>query len=1063
MPSKYRIKLKNDRIVGPFNIKQVVELFSKGHINGEEQAQVFPTGDWKPIHQNKNLKAAIQDAAKGNKQRSSGDSTVVRLNVAKLKEEQKEALKKQKEIDKKKKLEELEKQSQEAEHQEFKFTREEPSQLVDYDELEKKFKESEPDPVAIIEAEENDSGVEKTRVIKRPKLNQDVDKTQVNPDALKWLKEQEKKEKEALLQKKQEEENKKRQEEEAKAEEVDFDESTQVVDLSVLKKVRKEARSLEKELITIDDEEDRKDKTATIHYEIEEEEDEPKKKKISPIVAFAFVAILWFLLDDDPDQAKQFEPQYLRVVPIITYEVSDPQKADDLFRKGMVSYNSGTYLGKVKASDFFRQSIEYKFKDNPALGMLILTHGELFSNVSNKSKGAATLFNLIKITRSTVYKNLNVAMGSALFYKNNGKINSAINLVENYLRVGDPSLKLLSLYLSLAIDVGDLVKAKKVMDKIIQYPNRPLEAYLAISRYYTLDEKYEEGKKVILEGLQNFPSSVALLLAYCEYLLREEDFQNYAATLKKIEGLKYEGSPTYYAQYLEYVGILSAYNKDTKTAAVLFKLALKINDTDSLRSKLASLDVGGGQLAENLILESKAIDLIRKSRKLKKEKKWEEAFKTAIEAVDLPVNFLPANINLVQLQIQRGFYESAIDTLSFLKKEHPVHPGINFSLIKALYESNKLDEAQVEVGTISNSILRTHPLYESTVGHFYEKSKQYVLAIKFLNQSVAKNPLRDQDYFLMAKIYFKSRQYTESKAKLAEAITLDPLNIEYKSLYANILFELEGADTAIGYLQQALEVNKDNPRLLGDTATFYYRNGQIAQFREIKEKVEKLNSEDPAFYEFMIKAAQIEEKTEDLISNAIKLLEVNPGDVETRMLLGKTLANVGRYQDALYQLNEVTKRLSTYPRVYYLIAKIYIQMKNYKSAIEAAKQERDNNPKIYNGHYILGETYRLGGKFTDASKNLEKAISINPKNVESLMSLGWIKLSQRDYDIARELYLRAKRQEPSNPHIRKQLGFIYQGIGQSGLAIEEFSTYLKLFPNAPDRDQVQNQIRALSR
>ena len=79
------------------------------------------------------------------------------------------------------------------------------------------------------------------------------------------------------------------------------------------------------------------------------------------------------------------------------------------------------------------------------------------------------------------------------------------------------------------------------------------------------------------------------------------------------------------------------------------------------------------------------------------------------------------------------------------------------------------------------------------------------------------------------------------------------------------------------------------------------------------------------------------------------------------------------------------------------------------------------------------------------------------------MSLGWIKLSQRDYDIARELYLRAKRQEPSNPQIRKQLGFIYQGIGQSGLAIEEFSTYLKLFPNAPDRAQVQNQIRALSR
>ena len=43
---KYRIKLKSGRIVGPFVPKQIGELYSKNHIDGTEDAQVFPGGAW---------------------------------------------------------------------------------------------------------------------------------------------------------------------------------------------------------------------------------------------------------------------------------------------------------------------------------------------------------------------------------------------------------------------------------------------------------------------------------------------------------------------------------------------------------------------------------------------------------------------------------------------------------------------------------------------------------------------------------------------------------------------------------------------------------------------------------------------------------------------------------------------------------------------------------------------------------------------------------------------------------------------------------------------------------
>ena len=75
-------------------------------------------------------------------------------------------------------------------------------------------------------------------------------------------------------------------------------------------------------------------------------------------------------------------------------------------------------------------------------------------------------------------------------------------------------------------------------------------------------------------------------------------------------------------------------------------------------------------------------------------------------------------------------------------------------MIQALYESNKMDDAQTQVNIISNSPLKQHPLYYSIVGRFYEKSGKNILAIKFLTKSVALNPLRDEDYYIMSKIGF---------------------------------------------------------------------------------------------------------------------------------------------------------------------------------------------------------------------------------------------------------------------------------------------------------------------
>jgi hypothetical protein len=47
--TKYRLRLKNSRVIGPFDFNQIHDLKSKGHIDGSEDAQVFPLGEWKAM------------------------------------------------------------------------------------------------------------------------------------------------------------------------------------------------------------------------------------------------------------------------------------------------------------------------------------------------------------------------------------------------------------------------------------------------------------------------------------------------------------------------------------------------------------------------------------------------------------------------------------------------------------------------------------------------------------------------------------------------------------------------------------------------------------------------------------------------------------------------------------------------------------------------------------------------------------------------------------------------------------------------------------------------------
>jgi tetratricopeptide (TPR) repeat protein len=126
-----------------------------------------------------------------------------------------------------------------------------------------------------------------------------------------------------------------------------------------------------------------------------------------------------------------------------------------------------------------------------------------------------------------------------------------------------------------------------------------------------------------------------------------------------------------------------------------------------------------------------------------------------------------------------------------------------------------------------------------------------------------------------------------------------------------------------------------------------------------------------------------------------------------------------------------------------------------------ALKEVDLNPTLDSAYFICGEVARVEKDYREAILKFEKAISLNPKSVEALMGLGWIKLAQNYSSEAIELYNQALKEDKTNPEIFKQMGYAYKAAGQRALAKEKFEDYMKLSPAASDHDQIEAQIKNL--
>lgn len=1056
--TKYRVKLNSGRVVGPFDTKGFKELVSKKHVDGSELFQEFPVGSWKKIAEFSLLLEIFEETQILSKK----DATFL-INLAEL-EELKE------------KVEEDSAHSEDHETVdgavEFKFDQVDPFADQNFEtEVEEKVEEENPP------AQEPEFDKTVVRRVVKEDLEQS-DKTQINLNTKDYL-EKLKKEKEE----KDKEEAKKAQEVEDK---VDYNaDATQMLSLDDLKKDLAKAEDVankieaaeristkKKKLEKVKAKKESKEKIKEIDDDYEEEEESlvdkikefvEEKRKLLMIVGVVGALLMFLSPEEEQKKVKKITVLSPKIVFPIQFDSIADKIAAAHYKKGLKQYSSGTYISELKAAKSFRTSAENKFKKNVAMGKLIYLYSRFLDNTDNFGRDANTVFKLVQIFKYEANKNANYTSAIALFYYKNKKYEAANRIIERYTAFpkNKPTIELFTVYLRTLLGTGDLIKAAKIAKRLESVKKKNHNVYETLIDYYKFQKDFDKLDEIVKIARRQYPSNAKFLLERGDYYLRVQNKKKLAKTLAKVRSLQAGKSKVNYAEYLRLRGMYFVLSKNNKRAIKDFKKSLKLVESIDLIAQLADLENSNNKEANELIAESKALKFINEAQKAQLEGNDNEALKYALEATNVAPDFIKARIYLASLQSNLGYLNDAIIKLSALFKEYRSSTEVLYALIDVYTESYKFKEVKRLLKIARTISEEGDSRYFSATAKYFKFKGDFNKTAGWLKKAIKSNPLDDTNVYELAKLYIKYNKFNKGMFYLKKAMELDPAKIEYRVSYAQILYEVESVNSAIGYLYDVLKKFPDDPKLMSSIGIYFYRSGQIKKYEDLKAKLLSLPKKDASLFNFLIEAAKLDEDYDAVIQYCIKLIELDPSDLDIRLYLSQLYIEKEKYGPALKELTAIKSRLSSYPKLKYFFSKLYLLSGEIEKAKMQAESEVKENPTLIDGYILMGEILKKEKELSKARKYFFKANQIDPKSVDALLGLAYVAFMNDQYDMALDYYKKAAELDPNRSEVYKLLGDVFRKLGQSQLAIKNYSHFLELLPNSKYKNQIRTYINTM--
>jgi len=194
-------------------------------------------------------------------------------------------------------------------------------------------------------------------------------------------------------------------------------------------------------------------------------------------------------------------------------------------------------------------------------------------------------------------------------------------------------------------------------------------------------------------------------------------------------------------------------------------------------------------------------------------------------------------------------------------------------------------------------------------------------------------------------------------------------------------------------------------------------------------------------------------------------LQTDPGNPMVRLYLGITQERQGAWRQAIETYrNAIDARITT-DEVYSRLGKAYLRVNDLDNAIIAMETAASKNPTDRENLCNLGTAHLLQKRPTEAEKAFKAILLQDDRYAAAYNGLGLVAVQQGDIDTARPNFEKAIELDPKQVEPLLHLGLLYRDKGDRQQALHYFTEFLEKAPQDYSHllPQVRQSIRELQR
>ena len=336
----------------------------------------------------------------------------------------------------------------------------------------------------------------------------------------------------------------------------------------------------------------------------------------------------------------------------------------------------------------------------------------------------------------------------------------------------------------------------------------------------------------------------------------------------------------------------------------------------------------------------------------------------------------------------RATYQRLID-------RDPENAGTHLILAE-IYASNEWMEDAAAAYQKAIVLAPSNLDYIEYFGEFYFRQGNRERAIAAWNMMVAADKGVAENYERLAQLLDTKNYRTEAIAARRKAVELMPDTYRYREALAKLLMKNTDYDAALSEYTEAVKLapnaffaeEMDNQRI-----ELYRRQGTLVEKIEtVEAELEKSGLPAAAIFAKQKRLAKMYLKlgnTTYALEVLLKARTLEPDNIIINRWLAEVYTKQSRRDDAHATYMYLIEIDSANIREYYTdIARAHLNIMDFGSAREAAKQVIAHSPRNPEGHQMLAEIAKQSGNYDSAIDSLKQALRLRPEAIESRAELA---------------------------------------------------------------------------